>query len=124
MVDSREQARRRRNRPISQVEIEEEILRLVELLEHSTEDFAELAQEAAQSESDYKRAWAGQYLSASGAVKEREAWADFRTQEEFQKYKISEALVRSRREMLNATRTSIDALRTLAANVRSMVTGS
>jgi len=57
-------------------------------------------------------------------VKEREAWADFRTQDEFQKYKISEALVRSRREMLNATRTSIDALRTLAANVRSMVTGS
>lgn len=123
MSSSQERARQRRDRPISQVEIEQEILRLSEVLERATEDFAELAQDAAQKESDYKRQWAGSYLSASGAVKERESWADLKTADELQAYKIAEALVKSRREMLSSVRTQLDSLRTLAANVRTLVTG-
>jgi hypothetical protein len=122
-VDSREQAKRRRDRPISQVEIEGEILRLSDVLEEATEDFEQLAQDAAEKESDYKRMWAGSYLSASGAVKERESWADLQTADQLRDHKIAEALVRSRREMLSSTRTQLDSLRTLAANVRSLVTG-
>lgn len=123
MSSSQERARQRRNRPISQVEIEQEILRLSDVLEEATEDFAELAQDAAEKEATYKKQWAGSYLSASGAVKERESWADLNAAEALQAHKIAEALVKSRREMLSSTRTQLDSLRTLAANVRTLVTG-
>ena len=110
-----------RTRPISQVEIEEEIMRLTDLLESETESFEQLALDAAIKESNYKAAWAKEYLGAKGSIKEREAWADYKLEEMAMQYKISEALVKSKREKLNSLRTNIDALRTLAANVRAQV---
>lgn len=108
-----------RNRPISQIEVEEEILRLTGLLENETENFEALAQDAAIKEANMKASWAKEYLGAKGSIKEREAWADYKLQDLMMQYKISEALVKSKRERLHSLRTSIDALRTLAANVRA-----
>jgi YesN/AraC family two-component response regulator len=110
-----------RTKPISQVEIEEEIIRLSDLLEEETENFEKLALDNAVKESSYKSAWAKEYLGAKGSIKEREAWADYKLEDEAMQYKISEALVKSKREKLHSLRTSIDALRTLAANVRAQV---
>lgn len=110
-----------RTRPISQVEVEEEILRLSDLLETETEAFEQLAVDAAVKESNYKASWAKEYLGAKGSIKEREAWADYKLEDHTMQYKISEALVKSKREKLHSLRTSIDALRTLAANVRAQV---
>lgn len=110
-----------RTRPISQVEIEEEIMRLTDLLEQETEAFEQLAIDASVKESGYKAAWAKEYLGAKGSIKEREAWADYKLEDPALQYKISEALVKSKREKLNSLRTSIDALRTLAANIRAQV---
>lgn len=111
----------RRNEPISQVEIENELLRLMALLEEETEAFETLAEDAAKKDALYKANWAKEYLAAKGSIKEREAWADYKLSEESYDYKISEALVKSKREKLISLRTSIDALRTLNANVRSQV---
>ncbi len=111
----------RRNEPISQVEIENELLRLMSLLEEETEAFETLAEDAAKKDALYKANWAKEYLAAKGSIKEREAWADYKLSEESYDYKISEALVKSKREKLISLRTSIDALRTLNANVRSQV---
>jgi len=111
----------RRNDPISQVEIENELLRLMSMLEEETETFESLAEDAAKKDALYKANWAKEYLSAKGSIKEREAWADYKLSEESYDFKISEALVRSKREKLTSLRTSIDALRTLNANVRSQV---
>ena len=111
----------RRNEPISQVEIENELLRLMSLLEEETEAFETLAEDAAKKDALYKANWAKEYLAAKGSIKEREAWADYKLSEESYDYKISEALVKSKREKLTSLRTSIDALRTLNANVRSQV---
>lgn len=108
-----------RSRPISQVEIEDEILRLTDLLESETEAFEKLALDAAVKESNYKSSWSKEYLGAKGSIKEREAWADYKLEDPALQYKISEALVKSKREKLHSLRTSIDALRTLAANVRA-----
>jgi hypothetical protein len=110
-----------RNGPISQVDIENEMLRLVDMLEEETEAFEKLAEDAAKKEAIYKANWAKEYLSAKGSIKEREAWADYKLADEQYDYKISEALVRAKREKLLSLRTSIDAMRTLNANVRAQV---
>jgi hypothetical protein len=110
-----------RNSPICQVEIEQEILRLLENLEKETESFEVLAVEAAKKEAKYKSNWAKEYLSAKGSIKEREAWADYKLDDMIYDYKIAEALVKTKREALLSLRTSIDAMRTLNANVRAQV---
>jgi hypothetical protein len=112
----------RRTTPITQIEIEEEIVRLTSLLEDETETFEVLAQDAANKEATYKTMWAKEYLSAKGSIREREAWADYKLEEQIFGWKVSEALVKAKRERLSSLRTNIDALRTLAANVRHQVT--
>ena len=96
-------------------------MRLLDLLESETEAFETLATDAAKKDARYKATWAKSYLAAKGSIKEREAWADYQMNEENYDYKISEALVKSKREKLLSLRTSIDALRTLNANVRTQV---
>jgi hypothetical protein len=110
-----------RTKPISQVEVEQEIMRLMELLEEETEAFEKLAEDCAKKEALYKSNWAKEYLSAKGSIREREAWADYKLSDEAYDYKISEALVKAKREKLISLRTSIDALRTLNANVRTQI---
>lgn len=112
---------RYRSQPISQVEIEQEILRLLDMLEEETEAFETLAQDSAQKEAIHKSNWAKEYLSAKGSVKEREAWADYKLSDEALTWKIAEALVKTKREKLVSIRNSLDALRTLAANIRQQV---
>lgn len=110
-----------RSKPISQVEIENELIRLMDMLEEETEAFETLAVDCAKKESLYKSNWAKEYLSAKGSIREREAWSDYKLSDESYDFKIAEALVKSKREKLTSLRTSIDSLRTLNANVRTQV---
>ena len=110
-----------RNNPISQVEIEGELMRLMDMLESETEAFESLAEDLAKKEALYKSNWAKEYLSAKGSIKEREAWSDYKLSDEAYSYKIAEALVKAKREKLLSVRASLDALRTLNANVRIQV---
>jgi hypothetical protein len=96
-------------------------MRLLQLLEEETEAFETLSMDAAKKEALYKSNWAKSYLSAKGSIKEREAWADYQMNDENYDHKISEGLVKAKRERLLSLRTSIDALRTLNANVRAQV---
>jgi hypothetical protein len=111
----------KRSQPISQIDIENEIMRCLGMLEEETEAFESLAESAAKKEALYKANWAKQYLAAQGSIKEREAWSDYHLADESYDYKIAEALVKAKREKLLSLRTSIDALRTLNANVRVQV---
>jgi hypothetical protein len=54
-------------------------------------------------------------------VRSREAEADYAMSDSMYSYKIAEALMKAKREKLLSLRTSIDALRTLNANVRAQV---
>jgi hypothetical protein len=110
-----------RRAPISQVEVEEEIIRLLNMLEEETEVFERLSEDAAKKEATYKAEWAKSYLANTGSIKEREAWADYQMADHTMNYKIAEALVKAKREKLSSLRTSVDALRTLNANVRAQV---
>ncbi len=111
----------KRSQPISQIEIETEIMRMMEMLEEETEAFERLAEDGAKKEALYKSNWAKEYLSAKGSIKEREAWADYKLADQVFDYKIAEALVKSKREKLTSIRTSMDALRSLNTNVRMQV---
>ena len=110
-----------RTSPISQVEIEQELIRLMDRLELETEQFETIAMDCAKKEALYKSNWAKEYLSAKGSIKEREAWADYKMDQQNFEYKCAEALVKSKREILLSIRTSMDAIRTLNANVRTQV---
>ncbi len=110
-----------RTSPISQVDIEHEIIRMLEILEKETEAFEKIAEDNAKKDALLKASWAKEYLSAKGSIKERESWADYKTSEIDFDAKIAEGLLRAKREKLSSLRTSIDALRTLNANVRAQV---
>lgn len=110
-----------RSTPISQVEIEQELLRLMDRLENETEQFEIIALDLAKKEALYKSNWAKEYLSAKGSIKEREAWADYKMDQQNFEYKCAEALVKAKREALLSIRSSMDAIRTLNANVRQQV---
>lgn len=109
-----------RNSPITQSEVEEELLRLFDLMESETEAYEALATDEARKSAAYKHLWATEYLSAKGSIPEREAWADYKLDNECYDAKIAEALVKAKREKLSMLRTGIEALRTIAANVRTM----
>ena len=82
-----------RSKPISQIDVENELLRLLSLLEEETEAYESLAEDAAKKEALYKSNWAKEYLSAKGSIKEREAWSDYKLSEEIFDHKIAEAMV-------------------------------
>jgi len=108
-----------RSGPITPIEIEDNMVRLVEELEDHTEAFEVLAVDLAKKESRFKSAWAKEYLAANGSIKERESWADYKLSDEQYEVKIADALLRAKKEKLNSIRTALDSLRTLAANVRA-----
>jgi hypothetical protein len=93
----------------------------MDALEEETEQFETLAMDSAKKEALYKTNWAKEYLSAKGSIKEREAWADYKMDQQVFEFKCAEALLKSKREKLLSIRTSMDAIRTLNANVRTQV---
>lgn len=106
------------SRVLSQLDVENEMLRLSETLEKETHAHADLAEEAAQAEADFKRAWARAYLRAEGTQKTREALADEQTGDELQLHLTKKGLERAKREALYSLRAQLDVLRSISANVR------
>ena len=106
-------------KPLSQADIEEELMRLSALLEEATDDYAILAEDEAKKAARHKSAWATAYIREEGAVKYRESMADYKTEDSLYDMKIAEALTKAKREKMLSLRSSMDALRTLAANVRA-----
>lgn len=112
---------RQRTRPINQVDIESEMIRLSNELEDETEAFEALSVDHAKKEANYKRLWYGEYLNAEGSIKQKESFAGYRHAEAYLEAQVAEALVKAKRERLHSLRTRLDGLRTLSANVRVQV---
>lgn len=124
--------RRDRTRPLSQVEVEAELLDQVEHLEALTngdEDlgivgYDQVCEAAADAEVEWKLAFAREMLTqANRGSKERRDLQESRATtihaEAFRAYKLRGAQKDAAKEALVTTRTKIDALRTIAANVRA-----
>lgn len=101
--------------------IDAEIGRLSDILESKTNEFAVLARAAAESEVAHKTARAKALLTSNGRSSDlREAEADAATEDQHLKRKIDEAVADACREAMRSLRTQLEALRTLAANLREM----
>jgi hypothetical protein len=110
-------------RPLTQAEVESLILDTVDALDAATEDFADVSDEAANAEADYKMAMARTWLGVASSDRkmttvERQMRADVLTNETLRRYKVAEAKRAATREALLSYRARIDALRTVSANVR------
>ena len=87
-----------RTTPITQVDVEENILRLTDELEDHTEAFEVLAIDQSKKEARYKGSWAKEYLAAKGSIKERESWADYKLTDEHYELKMADALLKAKKE--------------------------
>lgn len=104
---------------LTQAEIEEQIGQLIDRMETQTDELAVLLVAASRSEVDYKRSYAIAFASGAGSVKDREQMATQTTVDAMSKAKYDDALAKSKAEALRTTRAGLDAMRTLAANVRA-----
>lgn len=113
----------RATRPLSQVEVEERIQRVIERMEEETDAYDEIARDAAEAEADYKRGAARALLAVINAgekmtVAERQARADLLVADDYRKHLITTAARNSKREHLQTLRAHLDSLRTLNASIR------
>lgn len=113
--------RRRGNRPLSQVEIEEMIASDLEMLEEATEDYRVALEEEADAESDLSELVNRLYLSANGTVRDKEAYSKEQSADYLRKHLRAVAKSKGLREILRKIHTRIDALRSLNSNVRAQV---
>jgi hypothetical protein len=128
--DSRNGEQRPRTRPLAQVEIERGIVDLCDDLEHTTEEYARVSDEQAEAENAYKRKYTRALVSLGSVgvmpdgrkstTEWREAQASITAEDEGARHRILEARLRATKEALITKRARLDALRTIAANVRSM----
>jgi hypothetical protein len=123
-------------RPVlNQAEIESLIMDTSDSLELLVEEYSEIAEAAGTTEVEFKRRQAMTYLSliehppkdADGNVRkmiaaERDARVELLVTDARRDHAIAAARREVSRESMNVHRTRIDALRTLAANVRYLTT--
>ena len=107
--------------PFAQTEVESEIRRLSELAEKVTTEIATRARASAVADGRYTAEHAKAFLAAEGPVAEREAKAAVVTAEEYEDRKIAEALLLSAQEAGRNYRAQLDALRSINANHRALV---
>lgn len=111
---------------LTQAQIEGEITRLSDALEAETYDYRDISLSAAEAEAAFKHRHATATLSMAAeatdgrkrTASERAAYADRVSGDEFRLFRIAEARRGASRESMLSLRTRIDALRTLAANIR------
>jgi len=116
----------RPERLLTQGEVEREIMRLSDELEDETHRYADVGELVVNAELDYKGAHAASIISAAAnsdgtkrTVAERDAWATTETIDLMRTWRIHEARQEATKQSLLSLRNRLDALRTLAANIRA-----
>lgn len=107
---------------ISQAEVEQRIVMLTEQLDEQTTLFSSISEDRAEAESAYRYAFARGIVEQAGKVPvaTKEAVAHLRSPEAFRQWKILEAREKATQQKLMAIRAQLEALRTIAANVRAL----
>ena len=112
-----------RTEPLTQGEVEFRILAISDALDENTELLSSLLVERATAEADFKHAFAKAMIGLAGTsmpVAAKEAKAQFHTEVEFRSWKLWEAREKACQQKLHSLRSQLDALRTIAANVRAV----
>lgn len=106
-------------------QVENQILRISDELDDETHRYAQVAEMAAEAEANFKGAYHRAFLEAADAdgarvtVPEREARAHLAADEAFRVWKIMEARQDAGKQAQQSMRARLDALRTIAANIRA-----
>lgn len=108
---------------ITQGEVEQQIMSLSTNLEEATDLFGELADEQAEREYEYKLRHASRIVKLADDGRKltapvRAAMADLEASSELRLYLLAKARKETTKEAMLSLRHRIDAMRTLAANVR------
>mgnify|MGYP003625125433 CR=1 FL=1 len=108
---------------ITQGEVEQQILTLSNGLEEATELYGQLAEDAAEREYEYKHRHASRIVRLADDGRKmtaltRAAMADLEASAEFRLHLLAKARKETTKEAMLSLRHRIDAMRTLAANVR------
>lgn len=109
--------------PIPQVHIESEIVRLSGLAEEVTHKLSQRARAAAEADVAFKVAHGKALLLAEGPQYVRDAEATVKTEKEYAEKRATEALLLAAQEAGRNYRAQLDALRSINANHRALVTG-
>jgi hypothetical protein len=104
---------------LTQAQVENEILRLSQRLENLTDELAGRARAAAEAEANYKGRHASVYLETQGSIAERNARADVECHDLFANRLIFAAQYEATKQACRSTESQLDALRTIAANIRA-----
>ena len=116
--------------PITQTEVEDEIMRLSRLLDHATTEIAKRARDAATKRARVKIDLARAFLEARGAAQINgrppaadscEAQARAACAEQITDDEMAQGVLLGAQEAARNTRSQLDALRSIAANVRHLV---
>jgi hypothetical protein len=111
-------------RPLTPVEVEEELARMSDLMEDSIDELKKRSLEAARAEANYRREFAKNFLMADEKTdKAREQRALHECGDLLQTRLIAAALRDSAEEACRHRRMQGDMLRTIAANARSAAEG-
>lgn len=109
--------------PLSQAEVEAEIIRLSDLCERATQEVRRRGEAAATARTNFKVEFAKARLKAKGAtVSEREDEAVIYTEQLLREHDHTTALFESAKEAGRNYRAQLDALRSINANLRPLVT--
>lgn len=103
---------------LTQYEVEEAGEKLRENLELATYKLADTAESLAKAEVAYKRQYAMMYARLRGPVEERKQSSLLGAIDEFEQWKLAEAVHSAQQELCRTLRAEIDWLRTLSANIR------
>ena len=104
---------------LTQAQVENEILRLSHRLENLTDELAARARAAAEAEANYKGRHATVYMATEGPIAERNARADIECHNLNALRLIAAGQYDSTKQACRSTETQLDALRTIAANIRA-----
>jgi len=107
---------------ITQADVEQRIIRITDALDEQTELFAELSAGRADAEAEYKYAYSRAIVEQAGKVPvaTKEAVAHLRSPDSFRRWKLLEAREKATQQKLTSLRSQLEALRTIAANVRAL----
>jgi len=107
---------------LNQVDIERRILRVTDALDEQTDLFSKLSVSRAEAEAEYRHAFARAIVEQDGKipVATKEAVAHMKSPDAFRQWKILEAREKATQQKLTSLRSQLDALRTIAANVRNL----
>jgi len=107
--------------PMSQLEVERQIMELVRAAHKVTVEVGQRARAAGAADAAYKVRRAQEFLRAEGSVAVREATAEVACADEYQAKKMADGLLLSAQEAGRNVRARLDAMRSLCANVRDAV---